>query len=403
MNSSFAARSLTLAAITLLGLLAAEPKLSAQCVLPPAGLVAWWPGNGNAKDVWNTNNGTLTNGTTFASGKVGQAFSFDGVDDWVSLPRINLSAFNSASFVAWVKPANITANGYYEIIRQEPPLSVPDWLLSFQESGTVLSFGLSAGGTYEELDVPVNAGDYTDGNWHLIVATYDGTTKRLYRDGVEIGSQAKTGNIRFAGATHAIGAQPPHIGFPVLESFDGLIDEVAIFKRALTPSEIASIYSADSAGMCAVGLVTGPTDQLITCGSNVTFTAVTTNAVQIQWQFNGTNIAGATNSTLTISNATSDLAGVYTILVPASADRILQASARLGFSFMDLHLYAVVTIKGRVGDTYRVEYANSLTPPVQWSTLTNIASLPLTPYDVIDYGSTTTTKRFYRVVSNACP
>jgi hypothetical protein len=46
------------------------------CVQPPAGLVSWWPGDGNADDIQNGNDGTLQNGATFDSGFVGQAFRF---------------------------------------------------------------------------------------------------------------------------------------------------------------------------------------------------------------------------------------------------------------------------------------------------------------------------------------
>ncbi|MDZ7369489.1 MAG: DUF1349 domain-containing protein [candidate division KSB1 bacterium] len=56
------------------------------CVNPPSGLVSWWPGENNANDIQSSNHGALQNGATFATGKVGQAFSFDGVDDYVSVP-----------------------------------------------------------------------------------------------------------------------------------------------------------------------------------------------------------------------------------------------------------------------------------------------------------------------------
>src|SRR3989304_5996219 len=52
-----------------------------QCVTPPSGMVSWWGGDGNAFDIIGANNGTLMNGATYAAGKVGQAFSFDGVND----------------------------------------------------------------------------------------------------------------------------------------------------------------------------------------------------------------------------------------------------------------------------------------------------------------------------------
>ena len=48
------------------------------CVEPPSGMVAWYPGDNNSNDIVGGNNGTLQGGTTFASGEVEQAFSFDG-------------------------------------------------------------------------------------------------------------------------------------------------------------------------------------------------------------------------------------------------------------------------------------------------------------------------------------
>ena len=57
------------------------------CVPPPASMVSWWPGDENANDIQGNNNGTLQNGATFAAGKVGQAFSFDGVNDFIEVPN----------------------------------------------------------------------------------------------------------------------------------------------------------------------------------------------------------------------------------------------------------------------------------------------------------------------------
>ncbi|MBI4451562.1 hypothetical protein HY642_06325, partial [Candidatus Woesearchaeota archaeon] len=57
----------------------------AGCVEPPSGMVSWWPGDNNANDIQDGNTGTLRNGATFAAGRVGQGFSLDGVDDFVSV------------------------------------------------------------------------------------------------------------------------------------------------------------------------------------------------------------------------------------------------------------------------------------------------------------------------------
>ena len=49
------------------------------CVPPPSSLVSWWPGDGHAEDIGDSNDGSLQGGATFAPGVVGQAFTFDGV------------------------------------------------------------------------------------------------------------------------------------------------------------------------------------------------------------------------------------------------------------------------------------------------------------------------------------
>src|SRR5262249_52152799 len=74
-----------------------------SCTPPPAGLVSWWPGDGNANDIVSGNDGTLQNGATFGPGLVGQAFSFDGVDDFVAVPNNdNLNPTGPFSVDLWV-------------------------------------------------------------------------------------------------------------------------------------------------------------------------------------------------------------------------------------------------------------------------------------------------------------
>src|SRR5439155_5935471 len=73
------------------------------CTPPPPSMTAWYPGDGNANDIQGGNNGTLENGTTFAPGKVGQALSFDGVDDQVVVPpNANQNGGSQITIDAWV-------------------------------------------------------------------------------------------------------------------------------------------------------------------------------------------------------------------------------------------------------------------------------------------------------------
>src|SRR5207237_974491 len=58
--------------------------VSNVCVAPPDGLVGWWPGDGNFYDIVGGDTVTPHGGAAFAAGKVGQGFTFDGIDDYIS-------------------------------------------------------------------------------------------------------------------------------------------------------------------------------------------------------------------------------------------------------------------------------------------------------------------------------
>src|SRR3954471_5623734 len=101
-----------------LGLLATNNAVAQTCTPPPPNMVSWWPGDGNANDIQGSNNGTLQNGATFAPGMVGQAFRFDGVDDYVRVPdSANLyPGAGSLTVDAWIKTNQVagTIISHYE-------------------------------------------------------------------------------------------------------------------------------------------------------------------------------------------------------------------------------------------------------------------------------------------------
>ncbi|MEP6810932.1 MAG: LamG-like jellyroll fold domain-containing protein [Chthoniobacterales bacterium] len=68
--------------------------------------MAWYPGDGNSRDIAGGDNGILQNGATFAAGQVGQAFSFDGVDDQVLVPHSALQNSATITIDAWVNPTS---------------------------------------------------------------------------------------------------------------------------------------------------------------------------------------------------------------------------------------------------------------------------------------------------------
>lgn len=142
-----------------------------------------------------------------------------------TVPKISLSA--------WVAPVDLS--GYREIFRKED--GDQRVLFSFQADGKILSLGLNVGG-YEECDAAINPKQVTDGGWHHCAATFDGQWMRVYLDGVEVGSLKRPGTITAGGsAPGCIGSSGGG------ECFQGTLDELAIYADALTPQEVAALYS----------------------------------------------------------------------------------------------------------------------------------------------------------------
>ncbi|MDB6111905.1 MAG: hypothetical protein JWR69_3655, partial [Pedosphaera sp.] len=80
------------------------PQNISDCVPAPTGKVGWWPGDGAANDIQGLHNGALKNGTWFAAGQVGQAFSFDGVTNQVNVGSVFPGVTNNFTMEFWVNP-----------------------------------------------------------------------------------------------------------------------------------------------------------------------------------------------------------------------------------------------------------------------------------------------------------
>ena len=83
---------------------------AADCSAAAASLVSWWPGDGNANDIAGTNNGTLRGGATATTlGVVGQAFSFDGTNNYVQIPNAPSQQPTNLIIEAWVRSNSLAS------------------------------------------------------------------------------------------------------------------------------------------------------------------------------------------------------------------------------------------------------------------------------------------------------
>jgi hypothetical protein len=223
----------------------------AGCVPPPSDMVAWYPADGNANDIVGGDNGTVHGGVTFPSGEVAQAFSFDGSSGYVSAPDSpNLDVTNAITIDAWVKPATAGNSQGLVFVMLKGDNCCGDtqsygfgWGTESMLQSIIFRLGNSTTNAEVRSD-PIPLNQFTH-----VAGTYDGTTMRLYINGVLNGSATPgLGPLQVTNVPLIIGSSLRN--GTTQNFFQGLVDEVEIFNRALTADEILGIFNAGSAGKC---------------------------------------------------------------------------------------------------------------------------------------------------------
>jgi len=214
----------------------------AACVAPPSGMLGWWPGDGNTTDIQGGNNGTWIGTPAFAPGEVANAFSFDG-SSYVTIgnPSPLQLTGNQFTLDGWVNPSAIKNDVVYF---GKTAYSNNDYVVIFQFNELTGMMKTTSGETVlgSTFVPPVN-------QWTHVAFTYDGANMNLYADGFLISTQPASGNIANDSPEFAIGGRAVD-PFGRTFRFPGEIDEVEVFNRALSASEIQALYAAGTAGKC---------------------------------------------------------------------------------------------------------------------------------------------------------
>jgi len=300
--------------------------------LPTNGLIAYYPFDGDASDAAGTNNGTVYGATLTADrfGMPNSAYSFDGASDFIQtadwLPDM---ASASASF--WIKVPVLSSAGRYIFMDGD------------DTPGHDFFVGL---GQYTNLVFTTKDSSYVQGSippltntWFQVVCVADnGPNNRLtmWLDGQVIGTAPSLGSANVGYHSDLF------VGCRALDDdcqFDGLIDDLRIYNRALSSNEVVQLYASESAAPPVQPLrITGqPQSLAVASGNPAAFTVTAWGAppLSYQWQKNGTNlldvgnISGSAQSTLTLATTTASDAAGYTVIVTSAYGSATSSAATL--------------------------------------------------------------------------
>ncbi|HOB98029.1 MAG TPA: PA14 domain-containing protein, partial [Verrucomicrobiota bacterium] len=231
-------------------------------VLPPPGLVSWWPAEGNAQDIVGGNPGLNLDGVTFAAGVVGEAFYFDGANRRIVPGSLDFRGSGWTSYIRpgvldnftmefWVFPTASRAATSQETSGW-PGISGQRYAIAPQYGGTDGPAGVGVSVGINGISVFEHAGNYMPSplvhaapipGWTHVAVVYENKQPSLYLNGAFI----KTG------LTSPRVSVFPSCQFGNVSSygpFQGLLDEVSIYSRVLSAAEIQGIYGAGGAGKC---------------------------------------------------------------------------------------------------------------------------------------------------------
>jgi uncharacterized delta-60 repeat protein len=221
-------------------------QCGATCAITsPENKVSWWKGEGDPNDSVGTNNGSLVGGTTYVTGRVGQAFNLNGTNAGVTIPHNTNLDIGPTGFSSefWMK-SNAAPTGQVLVVdKSHGFVDSAGWAFQSNPAANRIAWfiGAGGGGSTNFIGVESTVNPF-DGAFHHVAGTWDGSDIRLYIDGALQGTTAFTSpvnNTRAVNIGYAWGGGNPG------RWFNGIVDEVAVYARVLSQAEISA-----SAGVC---------------------------------------------------------------------------------------------------------------------------------------------------------
>jgi hypothetical protein len=204
----------------------------------PAGLVAWYPDG--MMDLVATHDATCPAAqcATTTAGHSGKGLLFDGIDDCLTVTDDGQLQPAQITLAIWANQS--TGGTLSQVSKRVLGGSVNSWQLETDALGMPalsLSFTTYDGSGFNQY-ARTAMNTMVVGTWQHLAATYDGATKRVYIDGVEVATVAEPTALQYDNMPMKIGCDDNN---PEAEFYAGILDDLQIYDRALSATEIADL------------------------------------------------------------------------------------------------------------------------------------------------------------------
>jgi hypothetical protein len=266
--------------------------------IPTNGLVGWWPFNGNAYD----ESGYSQNGTVYGAqlvqdrnGIANSAYDFNGTTNYIQIASTaRLTVSTSYSISAWFNvdvwsfphPPGIDQHAIVSKINDD---GWTGYEVRANGGKTVTHSGTIGGTNYD-----IGKGGLNEFVWTHVLITYDGSKVRIYFNGIIADSVSRSGSLSSSNAPLRFGRRG---GAGTYNNwFDGKLDDIAIWNRALTSQEISTLYN-QSCNWNITPLITG--SSFAYADSVYTYSVQQQNGRTYQWSTkNGGSIVGSSTNSI---------------------------------------------------------------------------------------------------------
>lgn len=285
------------------------------------GLIGYWPLNEGGGSAINDssghgNTGSLLGNPQWTSGQIKQAIYFDGIDDQVTLGDSPFDfGTNSFSVSFWIKPSDTSSQKEQVVIAKVNASLAKGWRIS--QIGNVINLWVRAGSV---TTTAAHSPAVVNGEWTHAVAVVDQSagTIKVYANAVP----GTSGSIAQFGSFDTPGTLLRFAGYRADSSmiFKGALDEVKIYNRALSASEVSAIYAADTAPQAADTTAPTTPGNLTASGvegtqTTLTWIASTDDSRVAGYKIlkNGTLLTTTTNTTYTDTTLVPDTSYTFSI------------------------------------------------------------------------------------------